>query len=109
MRSFRWFALVLFALAAPIDAQVPAALSPAPGSALPSRLDDSTFWKLASDISEPGGFFRITDDFTSNEREVGELSTIPLALPDRGVSARGKSGTDPRQRRRASLHTVGAI
>ena len=25
---------------------------------LPSRLSDSTFWKLITDYSEPGGYFR---------------------------------------------------
>jgi len=43
---------------------------------LPERLSDADFWKLASDISEPGGFFRITDNYTSNEREVGILFTM---------------------------------
>jgi len=33
---------------------------------LPSRLDDSTFWKLITDFSEPGGYFR-SDNFVSNE------------------------------------------
>jgi hypothetical protein len=33
---------------------------------LPSRLSDSTFWKLVTDFSEPGGFFR-SDNFVSNE------------------------------------------
>ena len=45
------------------------ALSPAARAAaqdLPARLDDSTFWKLVTDYSEPGGFFR-SDNFVSNE------------------------------------------
>jgi len=33
---------------------------------LPSRLDDSIFWKLVTDYSEPGGYFR-SDNFVSNE------------------------------------------
>jgi hypothetical protein len=33
---------------------------------LPSRLSDSTFWKLITDFSEPGGYFR-SDNFVSNE------------------------------------------
>ncbi|MGH7655077.1 MAG: hypothetical protein ACREN6_10480 [Gemmatimonadaceae bacterium] len=33
---------------------------------LPSRLDDSTYWKLVTDFSEPGGYFR-SDNFVSNE------------------------------------------
>jgi hypothetical protein len=42
---------------------------------LPSRLTDAEFWNLVTDISEPGGFFRITDNFTSNEGEVGLIMT----------------------------------
>lgn len=38
----------------------------ASAQALPSRLDDSTFWKLIADYSEPGGYFR-SDNFVSNE------------------------------------------
>src|SRR4051794_39345264 len=48
-------------------AQAPAPQRPAPGNTLPDRLSDAEFWKLASDISEPGGYFRIEDNFTSNE------------------------------------------
>ena len=33
---------------------------------LPARLSDSTFWKLITDFSEPGGYFR-SDNFVSNE------------------------------------------
>jgi hypothetical protein len=33
---------------------------------LPSKLSDSTFWKLITDFSEPGGYFR-SDNFVSNE------------------------------------------
>ncbi|MDQ6831075.1 MAG: hypothetical protein M3081_19610 [Gemmatimonadota bacterium] len=33
---------------------------------LPSKLADSTFWRLVTDVSEPGGFFR-SDNFVSNE------------------------------------------
>ena len=40
---------------------------------LPARLTDAEFWKLATEVSEPGGFFRITDNYTSNEREVGQM------------------------------------
>ena len=37
-----------------------------PAQGLPSRLSDSAFWKLVTDISEPGGYFR-SDNFVSNE------------------------------------------
>lgn len=46
-----------------------AALAWAPrlaAQALPARLDDSTFWRLVADFSEPGGYFR-SDNFVSNE------------------------------------------
>lgn len=43
---------------------------------LPARLSDSEFWSLATDISEPGGYFRITDNYTSNEPEVGRLYSL---------------------------------
>src|SRR5215203_5861895 len=43
---------------------------------LPARLSDSEFWALVSEISEPGGYFRITDNYTSNEPEVGRLYTM---------------------------------
>ncbi len=33
---------------------------------LPSKLSDAEFWKLVTDFSEPGGFFR-SDNFVSNE------------------------------------------
>ena len=33
---------------------------------LPSELSDQAFWKLVSDFSEPGGYFR-SDNFVSNE------------------------------------------
>ncbi|MGV3710876.1 MAG: hypothetical protein ACO1Q7_18785 [Gemmatimonas sp.] len=42
---------------------------------VPDRLSDAEFWSLVTDISEPGGYFRITDNFTSNEMEVGEVMT----------------------------------
>jgi hypothetical protein len=43
---------------------------------LPQRLSDADYWKLVSDISEPGGYFRLEDNFTSNEGEVGELGGL---------------------------------
>lgn len=33
---------------------------------IPARLDDSTFWSLVTNISEPGGYFR-SDNFVGNE------------------------------------------
>src|SRR6185436_11723236 len=59
-------------LAASVSA---AGLSAAP-RALPERLTDAEFWTLVPDISEPGGYFRIADNFTSNEAEVGRIFTM---------------------------------
>ncbi len=42
-------------------------------AALPTRLTDAEFWALHQEISEPGGYFRIEDNYTSNEREVGTV------------------------------------
>jgi hypothetical protein len=79
--------------AAPIDAAIDARI--AQGAAtLPARLTDAEYWKLATDISEPGGFFRITDNYTSNENEVGRLFTM---LRDRGVQGGVYLGVGPEQ------------
>lgn len=51
-------------------------ISDAPPDALPTRLTDAEFWKLQGDISEPGGYFQIRDNFTSNEMEIGALFTV---------------------------------
>jgi hypothetical protein len=47
--------------------------APVQQPALPDRLSDADFWNLASSLSEPGGYFRIVDNFTSNEIEIGRL------------------------------------
>jgi hypothetical protein len=75
----------------PARAQAPAT---APSRSLPSTLSDSAFWKLVTDISEPGGYFRITDNFTSNEMEVGELMSM---LRSTGVSGGVYLGVGPEQ------------
>jgi hypothetical protein len=61
---------------------------------LPEKLSDAEFWKLATDISEPGGFFRITDNYTSNEREIGILFTM---LRDQKVRGGVYMGVGPEQ------------
>ena len=53
-------------------------------SRVPERLTDAEFWTLVSDISEPGGYFRITDNFTSNEMEVSQVSTMLHATKTSG-------------------------
>jgi len=45
-------------------------------ASLPAKLTSEEFWKLSNDISEPGGYFRITDNYTSNENEIGQLFTM---------------------------------
>jgi hypothetical protein len=35
-------------------------------STIPERLDDSTFWSMVTELSEPGGYFH-SDNFVSNE------------------------------------------
>jgi hypothetical protein len=68
--------------------------SVAPANALPQRLSDGDYWKLLSDISEPGGYFRIEDNYTSNEMEVGLLYTM---LRNSGVSGDVYMGVGPEQ------------
>ena len=50
----------------------------------PDKLSDADFWKIVTDFSEPGGYFRITDNFTSNEREVGAVFTMLRAANVQG-------------------------
>jgi hypothetical protein len=64
------------------------------GPALPERLSDTDYWKLLSDISEPGGYFRIEDNYTSNETEIGALFTM---IRDAGISGGVYMGVGPEQ------------
>jgi hypothetical protein len=43
----------------------------APADQLPASLSSAEFWKLQAELSEPGGYFQIEDNYTSNEMEVG--------------------------------------
>jgi len=43
----------------PIHATQAVAQQATRSAALPARLTDREFWKLVSDVSEPGGYFRI--------------------------------------------------
>jgi hypothetical protein len=88
---------------APVPASVTATtvyVTPATQSAkpatdgLPERLSDADFWKLAADISEPGGYFQIENNYTSNEMEVGQLFT---QLRNAGVSGDVYMGVGPEQ------------
>ncbi len=64
----------------------------APG--LPDRLSDREFWQLQEDLSEPGGYFRIEDNYTSNEMEIGQLYSL---LRDRHVGGDVYLGVGPEQ------------
>jgi hypothetical protein len=67
----------LLALPAALPAQVTGrAAAAATPAAIPEKLSSAEYWKLLSDISEPGGYFQIEDNFTSNEGEVGQVSTL---------------------------------
>jgi hypothetical protein len=80
-RAGHLFLALAIALAyanAPAAAQVVPAVAPArvATAALPDKLSDADYWKLVTDMSEPGSYFRIVDNFTSNEMEVGQLFTM---------------------------------
>src|SRR5688572_22565032 len=49
---------------------------------IPERLDDSTFWSMVNDLSEPGGYFH-SDNFVSNE--LGFQYVIPEMLSATGT------------------------
>jgi hypothetical protein len=63
-------------------------------AALPERLTDSEFWALRRELSEPGGYFRITDNYTSNEGEIGRIFT---ALQRDGIKGGVYLGVGPEQ------------
>ena len=80
-----------------VAAAAPRGESPAASQAvasLPDRLSDAEFFSLVTDISEPGGAFRIADNFTSNELEVGRVFTM---LRERGVAGGVYLGVGPEQ------------
>jgi hypothetical protein len=81
---------------APATASTTAAVqsSPAGSRGLPAQLSDADFWKLQADVSEPGGYFRIEDNYTSNEMEVGQLFTM---LRDRKIAGDVYLGVGPEQ------------
>jgi hypothetical protein len=58
--------------------------APIQQAALPGRLSDAEFWSLTASLSEPGGYFRIVDNFTSNENEIGRLFPRLAALRSPG-------------------------
>jgi hypothetical protein len=48
---------------------------PASAQSLPARLDDTTFWRLVGNLSEPGGYFR-SNNFVGNE------TTLQWVIPE---------------------------
>ena len=66
----------------------------AAAASLPATLADADFWALSAEISEPGGYFRITDNYTSNEIEVAQLMTT---LRDRKLTGGVYLGVGPEQ------------
>lgn len=85
-------AAVVTAVLALVAAETPTA---APGArvVLPVRLDDSTFWRMVTEFSEPGGYFR-SDNFISNE---GELQYVIGDLQRSGARGRAYVGVGPEQ------------
>lgn len=63
------------------------------GGPVPERLDDSTFWRTVTELSEPNGYFR-SDNFVSNE---GELQYVIPELQRRVPAGRAYVGVGPEQ------------
>lgn len=95
-RLFLALATALVSARASLAAQVVATVAPAPAvaSSPPARLTDADYWKLVTDMSEPGGYFRIVDNFTSNEMEIGRLYTM---IREQKVSGGVFLGVGPEQ------------
>lgn len=69
------------AASAPLAA-LPAALQ---GARLPEQLDDSTYWRMVRDFSEPGGYFQ-SENFVSNEMGLQQVvSRLRPMIPPGGV------------------------
>jgi hypothetical protein len=92
--AFACLILLNPALSVPPSLSAWVAQQAARSASLPDRLSDADFWKLVTDVSEPGGFFRITDNYTSNEREIGQLFTM---LRETGVKGGVYLGVGPEQ------------
>lgn len=84
VRAWRWLP-VLVAVATGAchrqasNAEPTVAFPPAlHGARLPERIDDSTYWRMISEFSEPGGYFQ-SENFVSNEMALQFV--IPKLLP----------------------------
>ena len=74
-------ALVGLGAAATVSRQTPARIEPA--RRLPERIPDADFWRLVTEMSEPGGSFH-SDNFTSNEPRFPDLVAALAASGSRG-------------------------
>lgn len=92
--AIRACAVVVVLSALHACASLPAPRPTPTPSGLPDRLSDRDFWALQASLSEPGGYFRIEDNFTSNETEVGHIFTM---LRERNVSGDVYLGVGPEQ------------
>jgi len=55
------------------------------GARLPDRLDDSTYWRMVRDLSEPGGYFQ-SENFVSNEMGLQHvIAQLEASAPPGGV------------------------
>ena len=94
-RVLKAFALaVALATAAGTAASGQSQAAATASATLPVKLSDAEFWALTTEISEPGAYFRIPDNFTSNEMEVGALVT---ALRERKLAGGVYLGVGPEQ------------
>ena len=91
MSAFRGLAVAASLAVLQACASLPA---PPAAAGLPDRLSDREFWTLQASLSEPGGYFRIEDNFTSNETEVGHIFTM---LRERNVAGDVFLGVGPEQ------------
>ena len=66
-RAALTFASAVFAATTTLTTNVVAqTLAGGVASTIPTRLSDTAFWRLVTEVSEPGGYFR-SDNFVSNE------------------------------------------
>ncbi len=90
-------AALLFVSALPLLAQQPTTQR----RALPTRIADTTFWRISTSFSEPGGYFQ-SENFTSNE---AEFPFIVTTLMERGRQGGAYIGVGPEQ----NFHYIAAL
>ena len=78
-------------------------------SPLPSELDDSGFWRLVTDLSEPDGYFE-DENYVSNELGYQRsMQRLQEAITPGGVVSRRRPGTELCLHRGASSATMAFI